>query len=162
MACSSTSMPSILRAVLEPLLEHGPPCLHTDSLLGYSNRMLSSLLHTSPVKLMEQYAPWLASRKPDWYSRARHLRYYNHAAVQTARSPPVPSRNEQGRRTMRRFEFLTAVTMKCAPCSLEWARRFGGTYRLSLQGRRISQTRNQLYMFLRNGGPSLSLWTTWR
>jgi hypothetical protein len=49
------------------------------------------------------------------------------------------------------FEVLTAVVMKntifmdITPCSpLKVNRRFGGTYRLHLQGRRISRARNQL------------------
>jgi hypothetical protein len=48
------------------------------------------------------------------------------------------------------FEVLTAVVMKSTifwditPCSpLKFNRRFGGTYRLHLQGRRISQAINQ-------------------
>jgi hypothetical protein len=48
------------------------------------------------------------------------------------------------------FEVLAAVVMKTTifcditPCSpLEYNRRFKGTYRLHLQGRRISRTRNQ-------------------
>jgi hypothetical protein len=48
------------------------------------------------------------------------------------------------------FEVLTAVVMKTTlfwditPCSsFKFNRRFGGTYRLHLQGRRISRARNQ-------------------
>jgi hypothetical protein len=48
------------------------------------------------------------------------------------------------------FEVLTAVVMKSkifwdiTPCSpLKFNRHFGGTCRLHLQGRRISQARNQ-------------------
>jgi hypothetical protein len=48
------------------------------------------------------------------------------------------------------FEVLTAVVMKSTifrditPCSpLKVNRRFGGTYRLNLQGLRISRARNQ-------------------
>jgi hypothetical protein len=48
------------------------------------------------------------------------------------------------------FEVLTAVVVKFSifwditPCSpLKVDRRFGGTYRLHLQGRRISRARNQ-------------------
>jgi hypothetical protein len=66
------------------------------------------------------------------------------------------------------FEVLTAVVTKSSifwditPCSpLKVKRRFGGTYRIHLQGRRISRARNQneskwqtelCDMFLRNAG----------
>jgi hypothetical protein len=48
-----------------------------------------------------------------------------------------------------RFGVLRAVTMKdgvfwiATPCSSERARRFGGTWRLHLQGWKVSQARNQ-------------------
>jgi hypothetical protein len=55
------------------------------------------------------------------------------------------------RKTLRRFEVLTAVVKKSSvfwditPCSpLKVNRPFEGTCRLHLQGRRISQARNQL------------------
>jgi hypothetical protein len=47
------------------------------------------------------------------------------------------------------FEILTAVIMKSTafravtPCTSEGALRFGGTYRLFLQGRRVSQARKK-------------------
>jgi hypothetical protein len=68
------------------------------------------------------------------------------------------------------FEILATVAMTSTvlwimtPCSFETARRFRGIYPLSLQGRRVSQTRNQQKqapcldpedggdMLLRNGG----------
>jgi hypothetical protein len=62
------------------------------------------------------------------------------------------------------FEVLTAVVMKsiifwditrCSP--LEVSRRFGGTCRLHLQGRRISQARNQREA----GGKQIKMVETW-
>jgi hypothetical protein len=56
------------------------------------------------------------------------------------------------------FEVLTAVVMKSSifwdikPCSpLKFNRRFGGTYRLHLQGQKISRARNQRESRLQNG-----------
>jgi hypothetical protein len=61
-----------------------------------------------------------------------------------------PAQNVNADRSTRRLEVLTAVVTMSSifwditPCSqLKVNRRFGGTYRLSLQSRRICQARNQ-------------------
>jgi hypothetical protein len=63
-----------------------------------------------------------------------------------------------------RFEALTAVTIKssifrviipCIPLKVKW--HFGGTYYLNLQGRRVSQARNQ-----KEGGSMFLAWLSLR
>jgi hypothetical protein len=64
--------------------------------------------------------------------------------------PATLEPDEEQRQNYVGFEVLTAVVMKSTifwditPCiSMKVNRRFGGTYRLHLQGRRISKARNQ-------------------
>jgi hypothetical protein len=62
-------------------------------------------------------------------------------------NPSVNSKVTEGKQTCRyvRFEVFTAVTVKnavfwyVAPCRSCVERRFGGTYRLHLQGRKIRE-----------------------
>jgi hypothetical protein len=88
-------MPSALHAVVDRELAEGQPSLRTDK------GLFTSVLHTSPVKLMQQCDPRLASGTPDWYSTALHLQYCNHAAVGPTHSPAIPSE-------MNRFAGLNA------------------------------------------------------
>jgi hypothetical protein len=77
------------------------------------------------------------------------------------------------------FEVLTAITVNVMSCSLVVHRRFGGTYCINLQGRRVSQANNAHFLllcfldysstmkmeactFLRNVARRLSDYMVWR
>jgi hypothetical protein len=76
--------------------------------------------------------------------------FFSPSLTQQQRFVPLHSPHMEESQSYVRFEVLTAVVMKSiifcdiTPCSpLKVNRRFGGTYRLHLQGRKISRARNQ-------------------
>jgi hypothetical protein len=72
----------------------------------------------------------------------RNVRIY--APNYTVSFPIPPSKYSFPEELQILYELKNTVLWVIMPCSSEKARRFGGTYSLHLQGRRVSQARRQL------------------